>query len=160
MAQLALVTVGCSCFCRGVPRGTHVHRGCAGQPEPQTGFISADMESTELQALPFGSFLISVVRGQGFHGNWRADKCDPPREGLRALAAQTSQPLPLVPVSLRAEAVMCTKTIAVGKAHLNSLTLSPGCVHPLPFTQSPAHTVSHTLHVQEACLREGFKLAP
>lgn len=78
----------------------HVHGGCAGQPGPQTGFISADVENTELQALPFCSFLVSVVRGQEFHGNWKADKWDPLREGLHALAAQTSQPLPLVLVSL------------------------------------------------------------
>lgn len=96
-AGLALVTPGCSCCLSGCAQRQARTQGWAGQPGTQTGWISAD---TEIQALPFGSFLISVVRGQGFHGNWKADKCDPLREGLRALAAQTSRPLPLVLVTL------------------------------------------------------------
>jgi len=70
--------------------GTHVHSGCAGQPGPQTGFISADVENAELQALPFCTFLILVVKGQVSGGNWKADKWVPLREGLHALAAQMS----------------------------------------------------------------------
>lgn len=106
--------------------GMHVHSDCAGQPAPQTGFVSADMENTELQALPFCSSLMSVVKGQVSCGNWKADKWDSLREGLRALAAQTSQPLSLLLVSLRAEAVMCSDLAAVGMPYPNSPTLSFG----------------------------------
>ena len=80
--------------------GVHVHRGHAGQPGTQTGFISADVENRALQALPFCSFLILVGGSQVSCGNWKADKLDPLREGLHALAAQMPQPLTLVLVSL------------------------------------------------------------
>lgn len=78
--------------------GMHVHSVCAGQPGPQTGFIGAYVENTELQALSFCSFLILMVKGQVSHG--KADKWDPLREGLHTLAAQTFQPLTLVLVGL------------------------------------------------------------
>lgn len=144
MTELALVTPGCSCCLSGCAQRPARTQGCAGQPGPQTGLISADVESPELQALPFGSFLVSVVRGQGFHGNWKADRCDPLREGLRASAAQTSQPLPLVLVSLWAEAVPRSEPTAVGRPHLNSPTLSPGVHVPFAFyTITCTHSESH-----------------
>lgn len=94
---LLLPAVG---VCTPMSAGMHVDRGCAGQPGPQTGFISADVENTELQALPYCSSLILMVKGQVSCGNWKADKWDPLREGLHALAAQTSRPLTLVLVNL------------------------------------------------------------
>lgn len=86
--------------CTPMCASMHVHGGCAGQPRPQTGSIGPDVENTELQALPFCSFLILVVKGQVSRGNWKADKWDPLRGALHALAAQTSQPLTLALDSL------------------------------------------------------------
>lgn len=123
--------------------GTHIHNTCARKLWLQTGFVSVDVEKTELQALLFCSFLILVAKSQVSCGNWKADKWDPTWDGLHALGAQTSQPLILVPVSLWAEGVMCSDLIAVGKPSPNSVTLSCWFAHQ-PFTQLPARTVRHT----------------
>lgn len=78
--------------------------------------------------------FVLVLKGQVLCGNWTAEKWEPPREGSRALAGQTSQPLTPQPLS--------RSLVSVRKPWPNPVTLTPGCTSAF-YTVTSTYTDSH-----------------